>query len=290
MPSLLDNPDATGDTQDLDMSGSQGSIKRDGSRGGEEPRRQFRRTASRTKQQREGGASGSTTVVSKPTGEGKVVEQRSLNKIMLKAILKTHQTLRDLSSTVWDTLLIKASSLEADNMQKQTQTYAEKVRQDGKGHSRGPPFVWAYLGLVKTLQQRGNAVGARTAQGLATYWARLEPLSPMQICDEVRFCRLEKTYKADIKRVTAGHCIPGEAAPRSRGTQPNRVIAQVRTGPTDSHGKSAAIVPGRSSEDVKIIVGSFLAEKGVLANSKAWRNAMQSEHVKRMAIAQEEGQ
>ena len=24
----------------------------------------------------------------------------------------------------------------------------------------------------------------------------------MQICDEVRFCRLDKTYKADIKRVT----------------------------------------------------------------------------------------
>ena len=49
----------------------QGSTKRDGSRGGEEPRRQLRRTASRTKQ-REGGASGSTTVVPKPKGDGKV--------------------------------------------------------------------------------------------------------------------------------------------------------------------------------------------------------------------------
>ena len=54
---------------------------------------------------------------------------------------------------------------EADNMQKQTQTYAEKVRQDWKGHTRGPPFVWAYLGLVKSLQQRGSAVGARTGTG-----------------------------------------------------------------------------------------------------------------------------
>ena len=118
MPSLLDNPDGTGNTQEADMSGSQGSIKRDGSRGGDEPRRQLRRTASRTKQ-REGGASGSTTVVPKPKGDGKV-EQKSLDKIMLKAILKTHQTMRDLSSTVWDTLLIKASSLKVDNMQKLT--------------------------------------------------------------------------------------------------------------------------------------------------------------------------
>ena len=43
--------------------------------------------------------------------------------------------MRDLSSTVWDTLLIKASSLEADNMQKQTQTYAEKVRQEARGQT-----------------------------------------------------------------------------------------------------------------------------------------------------------
>ena len=42
----------------------------------------------------------------------------------------------------------------------------------------------------------------RTAQGLSTYWARLELLLPNQICDEVRFCSLDKTYKADIKRIT----------------------------------------------------------------------------------------
>ena len=93
MPSLLDNPDATGNTQDLDISGSQGSIKREGSRGVQGPR-QLRRTI-RTKQ-RERGASGSTTVLTKPKGEGKV-GQKSLNKIMFTAILKTHQTMRDLS-------------------------------------------------------------------------------------------------------------------------------------------------------------------------------------------------
>ena len=81
-------------------------------------RRLLRRTASRTK--RDGGASGSTAGVGKVKADSKV-ELKSLNEIMLKAILKTHQTMRDLSSTVWDTLL-KASNPEADNMQKQTQT------------------------------------------------------------------------------------------------------------------------------------------------------------------------
>ena len=34
------------------------------------------------------------------------------------------------------------------------------------------------------------------------------------------------------------------------------------TGSTDSYGKKAASVPGRSAEDVKIIVKTFLAERG----------------------------
>ena len=38
-------------------------------------------------------------------------------------------------------------------------------------------------------------------------------------------------------------------------------------------------------KNVTIIVKTFPAEIGVQANSKAWHNAMQSEHVKRMAIA-----
>ena len=81
------------------------------------------------------------------------------------------------------------------------QIYAEKVRQEGRGHTRGLPFVWAYLGLIKSLKQRGNTVGTRTAQGHSTYRARRVPLLPNKICDEVRFCRLDKTYKADVKRI-----------------------------------------------------------------------------------------
>ena len=45
-------------------------------------------------------------------------------------------------------------------------------------------------------------VFSRTAQSTATIWARLEPFLPMQICRKVGFCTLDKTYKADIKRVT----------------------------------------------------------------------------------------
>ena len=64
--------------------------------------------------------------------------------------------MRDLSTTVWDTLLIKASSSKRDNMQKQTLTYAEKVRQEDAGTNEGHPssgLTWAW----SSLSSRGAA-------------------------------------------------------------------------------------------------------------------------------------
>ena len=37
------------------------------------------------------------------------------------------------------------------------------------------------------------------------------------------------------------------------------------------------------------MVKTFLAERGVQANSKAWHNAKQSEHIQRMAVAHAQG-
>ena len=139
MASLFDSPDATGNTQDMDTGASQGSTKRDGA-GAEEQRsrRQLRRTASSTMQ--DGGASSSTmAVVAKPEADSKV-EQKSLNTIILKAILNTHQTMRDPSSTVWETLLVKAPSPEAESFQKKTQTFSERYGKRDEA-TRGPDQV-----------------------------------------------------------------------------------------------------------------------------------------------------
>ena len=64
MPSSFDSQDATGKSQEMDTSASEGSAKRD-EVGAEEQRhrRQLRRTSSKTMQ--DGGASGSMTVVVK---------------------------------------------------------------------------------------------------------------------------------------------------------------------------------------------------------------------------------
>ena len=142
--------------------------------------------------------------------------------------------------------------------------------------------MWAYVGLIKSLQQRCNTVGTRTAQGLSTYRARLEPLLPNQIFDDLRFCRLNKTYKADIKIITLNIVSPEKRllVLEARGhTEAERMST------AHGHGTRATRGSGRSAENVKIMVRAFLAERGVQANSKAWHHAMQSEQIQRMAIA-----
>ena len=128
-----------------------------------------------------------------------------------------------------------------------------------KGAARGtrihtrPTYVWAYLGLVKSLSsRRSNAVGARTAQGIATYWARLEPPSPTQMCDEVRFCKLDKTYKADIKIITLNIVSPEK-----------RLLVLEALGQTEAERKYGWSLPtamhGTRATDLS---EAFLAEKG----------------------------
>ena len=124
-----------------------------------------------------------------------------------------------------------------------------------------------------------NEVGTRTAQGIASCWARLEPLLPNQICGRVRFCGLDKTYTADVKRITLNI-----VSPEKRLLVLEEAERKYGRAPPPGHGTTTD-VSKRSAEDVKIMVEAFLTERGVQANSKAWHNAMQSEHKQCMAVA-----
>ena len=111
-------------TQKIDTSARQGCIKRDGSLVAEDRqnRRQLRRTTSRTKRdgraQRRDDSGGQAQ--SRHQGRAEEPQQTHAQGHLQRRI-----------KTVWDTLLVKASSPEADSMQKQMQ------RQEGRGHTRG---------------------------------------------------------------------------------------------------------------------------------------------------------
>ena len=142
--------------------------------------------------------------------------------------------------------------------------------------------MWAYLSLIKGPQQRCNTVGTRTAQGLSTHRARLEHL-PNQICHEVRYCKLDKTYTADIKRITLNNVSPEKRLLVLEALGQTEAVRKY--GPAHCYGTRATRVVEDLLKTKKIMVKAFLAGRGVQANSKACHNAMQSEHMQRMATA-----
>ena len=176
--------------------------------------------------------------------------------------------MRDLSSTVWDTLLIKASSPEADSRQKQTQTYAEKVRQEVRRHTQRPLFVWTSLVLIRSLQQRSNTVGTQTAQSLSTYWAGTPSVKPHLRRSSI--LQAGQIVQSGHQENHTEHGVTRKMIARSRSTWSNRGRAQVRRSTDHGHGTRASSVSGRAAEDVKIMVKVFLAEIGVHSMSNTW--------------------
>ena len=177
-------------------------------------------------------------------------------------------------STVWDTLLlIKASSPEADNQTRAARTHTI------------PTLLVGISGPGQSSPREGQRSGSENGTGNSDL---LGPTGTAPAVADLRRGAFLQAGQNVLSRHQENHAerrFSRETALRSRSTQSNRGMAQVRTGSIHSHGTRATSVPGRSAEDVKITVKAFLAEKGMQANSKAWHNAMQSEHVQRVAIA-----
>ena len=86
--------------------------------------------------------------------------------------------------------------------EKHTRPYHEGVQALGKGHTLGPPQIWAWGGLIAGLQKQGAAVGAANAATLTGYLKQLDGMSMDTKCDHVRFCRVDRTYQSEQARIT----------------------------------------------------------------------------------------
>ena len=92
------------------------------------------------------------------------------------------------------------SSTEHDVVREQTRRYKEGVQAAGKGHTLGPPQIWAWRGLIAGLQKQGAAVGAANAATLTGYLKQLDGVDTK--CDHARFCRVDRTYQSEQARIT----------------------------------------------------------------------------------------
>ena len=127
--------------------------------------------------------------------------QRKLMKVMIKQMLKLSQVMRDMEGTVFDTVIIKGNSAEAIGMQQQTKAYGDGVKAAGKAYQLGPPHIYAWGGLVAALVRKGPAIGQKNLDTLTVHLTSLEEANIEEKCEMVRFCRINKMYKEDLRRI-----------------------------------------------------------------------------------------
>ena len=103
----------------------------------------------------------------KPTAFCKNTTQ--LMGTIIKQCLGTEQDTRSLCGAVFDTVIMPTQHNVVKSMREQTRLYNEGVQAAGKGHTLGPPQIWAWGGLIAGLQKQGAAVGAANAATLTGY-------------------------------------------------------------------------------------------------------------------------
>lgn len=121
---------------------------------------------------------------------------------LVKQVLKLSQRERDISGTIFDTFLLPTDAVESTKMMEQTGAYGKAVADKGKSHDYGPPHIWAYGGLIAALLSRGPSVGAMNYQKLTEHMQRLETMTVDEKCDAIMYCRLDKTWVQEQRRIT----------------------------------------------------------------------------------------
>ena len=72
---------------------------------------------------------------------------------------------------------------------------------EGRGHGLGPPFIWAWAGLVQGLVTEGTKLGELLAP-LSDHMEQLNKLSIEERCGMVKHFRIDKTFQPQRCRVT----------------------------------------------------------------------------------------
>ena len=105
-----------------------------------------------------GGGEPATKTKNRPLKRKRRAESREKNKklqsLIIKQVLRSAQSNRDLEGVPYDTLLGEATLDEVTCASEQTHAYAEHT-QNNKNHGLGPPYIWTFGGVLTSVRKRG---------------------------------------------------------------------------------------------------------------------------------------
>lgn len=145
-------------------------------------------------------AEGGAALRKKKKSKSKMSQQQmsDVMPLILKTAAFLMQSTRDLESVAYDTFALPTDSLIVAAMGAKTKEWHAKAQEMGRGHKLGPPYLYAWAGLVETLAAEDVGQANRVALQLQKYNHEWDT---DRLLLSVGSCRSKTMYDPTLTRV-----------------------------------------------------------------------------------------
>ena len=159
-------------------------------------------------------------------GRGKAGKDKDILHALVRSALSSQQNARTVNGLLIDMWVVKSVDKVAISMMEQGSDYAATVK--GGERDLGPPSIWVFGGMLKTLAEDDEAI----KKDVECY----EKLTVDEKQEHIGHCRIDRMYSADLKRLTmhiAGRNLNAriEAALKKRGA--DKKVGRAPKGPLE---------------------------------------------------------
>lgn len=122
-------------------------------------------------------------------------------QVLVKSVLAVQQSTRDLLSICMIVWSIPTAWPEVEGTKQAGKNYAHTVRTEGRGHLRGPPAPYLFLGFVECLIKRNDDLARRDREQLTLIYQALKAAPVEECCRHVKHFRLQRCYDENWTKV-----------------------------------------------------------------------------------------
>ena len=127
---------------------------------------------------------------------------KELLQVLLKQTLMNTQATRELKSIMLDTIELDEAAGLVEAMRAEGKRYAAAVREQGKGHTLGPPACSTFLAMLEAMM--AEDVGALNKKKIKEWHEHLSDGGLEVVQLHIRVCRFEKCYKDGRTKLIVG--------------------------------------------------------------------------------------
>ncbi len=161
------------------------------------------------------------------------------DEIVAKLLLNLEMRMRDLEAKAFEINLVKATGKVPLEMRAYTKDYGKQaIAAKEEGKEIGPPHAQAWMGLWDGLEKEAENLKPETRAELKNWKDKEDKKSLEMIMEQVRVCKITKTYKSDTKKLIIAHtdrtittfidtCLKQLGSTKKQGRAPTSAMARL---------------------------------------------------------------